>query len=550
MFAVILIPDFCLQAVLRLEPGLEGQAVALVDSELPKPVVIEVTSAARAQGVSEGLTASQAMARCPHLVSRARSAAREHLASEVLLQCAYAFSPQLEATRPGVCTLSLKGLPLGPETAAMEQWAAKIIEALASLHLEARVGIAITPALALLAAQSDPPGAHLNFCENSAGQSGNLNIEGNHSRQAPHPALSPSDGERVAEGRVRGSQKLSYARQPVRIVRDPAEFIAEMPLTALEPPPEILEILRRWGIRTAGALLALGKERLTERIGPAALELFKRVSPRAIRPLKPAVPPQKYAEEMEFENEIETVEPLWFVLRRFVEQLSRRLELSHQVVAAFHLRLNLASGSAYEHAFHIPAPTGNVDVLFRILQTHLETVRTDSPIVSLRLMATPSRAATHQFGLFETSLRDPNQFAETLGRLTALCGADRVGTPEVLATHRPDAFRLKTPEFGATRKDNPSLFANAASAQGLLLRRLRPAVSARIEFRRQRPVSLRSSIFSGTIAGARGPFLSSGDWWEQNRWSREEWDVQTVDGALYRIFLGADGGGFVEGVYD
>src|SRR6185295_2927336 len=102
----------------------------------------------------------------------------------------------------------------------------------------------------------------------------------------------------------------------------------------------------------------------------------------------------------------------------------------------------LSSGANYEHAFKIPAPTGNIDALFRMLQTHLETVRTDSSIQSLTLKAEPCRPETHQFGLFEATLRDPNQFAETLGRLTALYGPGRVGTPEPEATHRPDAFRI------------------------------------------------------------------------------------------------------------
>jgi protein ImuB len=133
-----------------------------------------------------------------------------------------------------------------------------------------------------------------------------------------------------------------------------------------------------------------------------------------------------------------------------------------------------------------------------------------------------------------------------------LCGADRVGTPELEATHRPDAFRLKAPEFGAlhSRRGNEAeSFADSLIPMGLPLRRFRPAISARIEFRDQRPVSFYCPVFSGTIAGVRGPFLSSGDWWEESRWSREEWDVQTADGALYRIYRCAMGS-FVEGVYD
>jgi hypothetical protein len=40
---------------------------------------------------------------------------------------------------------------------------------------------------------------------------------------------------------------------------------------------------------------------------------------------------------------------------------------------------------------------------------------------------------------------------------------------------------------------------------------------------------MRSAVFNGIIADARGPFFSSGNWWENNRWWREEWDVETAE---------------------
>src|SRR6201999_1190560 len=102
MFAVIFIPNFSLQAVLRHEPELRGRAVALVDPKLSKPIIIQLTPAARACGIIEGLTPSQAMARCAELIIKPRSPGQEESATEVLLQTAYAFSPNIEATAPGV----------------------------------------------------------------------------------------------------------------------------------------------------------------------------------------------------------------------------------------------------------------------------------------------------------------------------------------------------------------------------------------------------------------------------------------------------------------
>src|SRR5438874_1343711 len=110
MFAVIYIPQFPLQAALRYEAELLAKPVALVDPARSLPVVCAVTEAARCRGVCEGLTPTQAMARCGEVMLRHRTMAQEAAVTEALLQCAYSFSPNIEATAPGVCTLDLRGL--------------------------------------------------------------------------------------------------------------------------------------------------------------------------------------------------------------------------------------------------------------------------------------------------------------------------------------------------------------------------------------------------------------------------------------------------------
>ena len=552
MFAAIFIPNFSLQAVLRHDPDLRERAVALVDPALTKPVIAQLTSAARTYGVCEGLTPSQAMARCAELIIKARSLTEEESATEVLQQTAYAFSPNIEATAPGVCTLELKGLPFQSRGDAAGQWAEKIIEVLAQFYIEAKIGFAATPELALLAART----------------------------------ANPTNQILVGTSRCDVPARIAGGIAPLGAAR-----VESFPISSLEPSLEIQEILRRWGIRTVGELLALGKDATTERLGPAVVELFNRVSPDSPRPLKLVTPPEEFAEQIDFEHEIETAEPLLFVLRRFVEQLSRRLELIYLVVAEFHLRLGLSSGAKYERLFKIPSPTGNFDILFRMLQTHLETVRTESPITSLRLSAKPAKPEAQQFGLFESTLRHPNQFAETLARLTALAGSENIGTPEPVASHKPDSFRMAVPEFGSqtergihaaltravqrTQKSSktsasrppkhsrtehsgtsvsPVSFDShrrdaCATTTGLQLRRFRPALPSHIEFREGTPSLLRSPIFIGPIVETRGPFFSSGNWWDAGRWAREEWDVETSDGSLFRIFRSGDGC-FVEGVYD
>src|SRR5205085_6889892 len=176
----------------------------------------------------------------------------------------------------------------------------------------------------------------------------------------------------------------------------------------------------------------------------------------ATRLLKLVQPPEAFEESFEFDHEIETAEPLLFMLRRFLEQFSFRLSSIYLVARELTLTIHFsksepdghfAKASAariYERVFKIPQPTNDVDLLFRMLQTHLENFKSEHPIVAVALTAQPIRPASQQFGLFETALRNPQQLYETLARLSALLGSDRVGTPIKEETHRPDAFRMES----------------------------------------------------------------------------------------------------------
>src|SRR6266480_4484814 len=206
---------------------------------------------------------------------------------------------------------------------------------------------------------------------------------------------------------------------------------------------EIFAILHKWGIHTLGQLVALDKEQLGARLGPEAIRMWERANGRCNRLLKLIRPPESFEESFEFEREIETAEPLLFMLRRFLQRLALRLDALYLVAKELTLRITFANKQCYERVFKIPQPTNDVDLLFRMLHTHLENFKSEHPIIAVSLEAQPTKPSKQQFGLFETTLRSPHQLSETLARLTALLGADRVGTPVLEETHRPDAFRIE-----------------------------------------------------------------------------------------------------------
>ncbi len=85
MFATIYLPNFYLQAAIRHHPKLRAQPVALIDASEKKVAIIELNDAAEKAGITKGMTPSQALARCLHVVIRARERAQENVIAEILL---------------------------------------------------------------------------------------------------------------------------------------------------------------------------------------------------------------------------------------------------------------------------------------------------------------------------------------------------------------------------------------------------------------------------------------------------------------------------------
>ena len=307
----------------------------------------------------------------------------------------------------------------------------------------------------------------------------------------------------------------------------------------------VLDLLRRWGIESLGQFAALEKEAVADRLGPIGVELWERAAGKTTRLLKLVPVRESFEEAFEFENEIETSEPLLFMLRRFLQQFSVRLNALHLVASELHLEIIFSDKSSYAHRFKIPEPTNNVGTLFRMLHTHLENFTSKSPIVAVALKAETKKPSFEQFQLFETALRDPARLTETLARLTGLLGSERVGTPVLEETHRPDAFRMEpfSWQLGETKTDElPPLPATA-------LRRIRAALPASVLLAKNRPIHFRSAKVEGAVRAGKGPFLASGNWWDENAWSRAEWDVELENGAVCRCH--ATGGQWaLDGIYD
>lgn len=484
MFAALYAPLFRLQAALRVRPGPIHGPVALAETGRPHAPLLEVNEIARRQGVEPGLTPTQALARCPELEVVRPDAASEVAAGAMLLSRARRMAPVVEASGPGLVLMDVRTL------GRVRDWAGWLQALGAEVPgLVVRAGLGPTPWVAQLAAE---------------------------------------------EGR------------PSRMVKAGEEgaFLAGLPVARVQADAGRLAVLELWGVRTLGDLAALGRRELVARWGKEGGRLWDRATGRANRPLVPWEEAERWVEGKEFEVPVETVEPLLFVLRRLIELLLGRLQERVLGVAGLKLELGLADGTRWTARLELPEPTQDAGRLFRVVHQRLDGVHTAAPLTAVWLEAMPGLVCVRQADLFAEGLKREEGLRETLARLAALVGRDRVGVPVREDTHEPDQFRL---ELRA-----PLSTANEGKQPGpaLVLRRFRPPVVAQVRMGNDGPAAFCGDAFEEEVMRARGPWRHSGNWWEAGRaWEREEWDVETRGGRLFRLAR-VGPSWVVEGMYD
>ncbi len=542
MFAAIYVPDFPVEALMRAEPKLRESALAVMEGTPPLLRVISANEKARQCGVEPGMTALQAEERLaqpeaavPHgQCIRLRSAAQEQVAHAALLDRAHAFSPRVESTAPGTVLLDLSGLErlFGPPAKLARELARRVGE----VGMEANVAVAANPDTALHAARGFsgvtviPPG---------------------------------KEAERLGE-------------LPLDVLFAPGNGRTETDL-------ELLQTLDRWGVCTLRALAVLPEVALAQRLGPDGLRWRRLTRGEGVRTLRVDEPPLNFEEAAELEYPVALLEPLAFLLNRMLELLCVRLE--GRALAAQELRLKLQLDAVaeretrnekpetfFERTIKLPVPMLDAKVFLKLLQLDLQAHPPTAPVTKIWLAAEPAEPRRAQSGLFVPVTPEPEKLELTLARIGAvisprspLTGNDdlRVGSPEVLDTHRPDAFRMRKFNPFATGRQSPITGKGAGVGEdpgpqtpALALRTFRPPLAIAVELHDGVPQRIRETR-NGTretrdVAWAVGPWRASGDWWTEQAWSHEEWDVAVKDNdvvALYRIYRDAHGW-FLEAEYD
>ncbi|MGA9977983.1 MAG: DNA polymerase Y family protein [Candidatus Sulfotelmatobacter sp.] len=554
-FACIYVPNFPVVAVLRAEPELRTRAVAILEGKPPLETIFALNEQTRRMGIALGMTKPQAEL-CPELVLRPYSSLQQSAAHAALLDCAQSFSPCVEDAACDTALLDLTGMEslLGP----LPEIARALRDRASALGLEANVAVASNPDTAMLAAR---------------GFSGVTVIPGG--KEAERLGSLPLKvlfADRVEETKNKEKENVR---------NEDAARLLEIRL--LEIP--MLETLDRWGIRTLRALAALPEVALSERLGQRGLRLQQLARGAASRTLIPLEASLVFEEAVELEYSIVLLEPLAFLLNRLLDQLYARL--ASRALAAQELRLTLEletrahfnqqskiNNREFVRTLRLPLPMLDTKLFLKLLQLDLNANPPGAPIVKIHLAAEPARPRPGQAGLFLPPSPEPEKLELTLARIAALVGENKVGALELLDTHHPEGFRLR--RFMATHghrletkkteeeeievlEEEPKEKEQSAV---IALRRFRPPLRATVTLDQGQPaqvVCAKPKTIQGSVLWKAGPWRSSGDWWEREAWSRDEWDIALQNNALqnassialYRLMHDLlEGGWFVEGTYD
>ena len=579
MFACIYIPNFSIAAALRAEPELQARPIAIFEGRPPLEQIAAVNEKSREFGISPGMTKAQAEL-CPGMALRPRSPLQESSAHAALLDCAQSFSPVVEDTARDTVLLDLAGMEslFGSQT----KIAHAIFDRATALGLIAHVTTASNPDAALLAARGFsnvtviPPGKE-------AEKLGSLPgavlfddcLEADQKEEAdrlletldhwgirtlralaalPEVALS----ERLGQPGLH-LQKLARGAAIRTLVPVEAPLVfeeaieLEHPIVLLEPLAFLLDrLLEQICARLASRALSTQELRLRLELSnlTGVEDEFENVG----------IP----SESDESTRDKGNPDGAPSLSRRILAGQGKDFDFQSTGIAVDETVRQRESPFSSRHTRYVrklslPLPMLDAKVFLKLLQLDLNAHPPGAPIVKIHLSAVPARPRSAQGGLFLPPAPEPEKLELTLARIAGIVGEQRVGAVELLDTHHPEGFRMRRFVAEVARKTPQKKTPDAAKAQSAItaLRRFRPPLRANVTLENGQPTNLicpKKRDVQGEVLWKAGPWRFSGDWWEREAWSRDEWDLALRTGdtvAFYRLVHDLLGGGWsVEGTYD
>jgi protein ImuB len=462
--------------------------------------------------------------------------ARDVRAFEPIVNAIATFTPRVEVSRPGVCSLPVRGPAryFGGEESLSIQLARVVNQALGDRRGPlCRIGIADTPFVARLASQAAGRGG----AGNPAGAAGN-----------PAGVLIVPPGEA-------------------------ASWIAGLPVSALGRP-ELADLLNRLGIRQVGEFAALDEGVVGSRFGGEGVGAHRLARGFDDHALALSDPPPDLTVERELESPVDQVDTVAFVAAGIAEELMDRLA-PHGLACT-----RLLVEASTEHAEEL-SRWWRADRPFTA-RAMVDRVRwqldgwlgspADAPSAGITLIRLTAGEVVpdsgRQLGLFGGPVEASHRVERGVARIQGLLGHEAVGTA-VLAGGRGPAEQVRVIPWGDPREELPDVRhpwpgrvpspAPAIVQAGPVPVELRDGAgemvgvtgrgqcsSAPAELR----VPNRPGPTTSLVVGWAGPWPADERWWDPSGHRRRaRLQVQLDDGSAHLLVLEA-GRWAIEATYD
>lgn len=352
--------------------------------------------------------------------------------------------------------------------------------------------------------------------------------------------------------RLQAARRLALFRPGLSIALDErteAELLGALPLESLDLDDRTLARLRNWGLRNSSDLARLPASDLRARGGVALVRAHESSSGRDERLLVPVEEKPNDGLGLDPGFGVEDLTQLVFLMFRLLDPLCAKLKSGGRAATAFEATLALENGSTDVRLIRSPSPSADNAAWRTLVRLNLEGRPPAAPVLSLSLRAESTGARAVQFSFTGAGRSSPEKVASALARLQRFFPEDRIGSPHLKDTHAPDRFELRPfdPVSGSkTKKGTRDETEPAARPPATALRAIRPPAHATVRVDRAgAPVSLqvqdhdRFLNVRGRVKASAGPYLLSTQWWNEEAFAREEWDVEVAgEGAVtaYQIF--------------
>ncbi|WP_179300737.1 DNA polymerase Y family protein [Rhodococcus sp. ACPA4] len=505
-------------------PAVAAAAVADLPATHPVAVtsgnrVIACSATARSEGVRRGLRRRESQARCPELYVAAADPERDARLFEPVAAAVDAAATGVEVLRPGLLVLSSRGASryFGSEEAAAE----RLVDQVAAVGVECQIGVADQLSTAVIAAR--------------------------------RAALVP-----LGEG---------------------ARFLAPLPMSELAAEPslsaphrgELVDLLRRLGIRTIGAFADLPAVDVASRFGTDAVLAHRAARGEPERPPSARALPPDLDVEQHYDPPIERVDAAAFAGRALAILLHGTLSGAGVACTRLLISASTENGENLSRTWRCAeplTPEGTADRVRWQLDGWLTGRSEDKPTAGITVLRLEPvevvNAGALQLGLWGGVGDEDERAKRALVRVQGLLGGESVQVgvlsggrgpseritlvplgDERVAAHDPGApwpGLLPQPSPGSVYVDNPRVWLTDASGKAVYVTE-RGVFSAH-------PARLKWGSKEWAVQGWAGPWPVDERWWDSAA-VRTAARAQVLLEQSRALLMICEGGEWsVEGVYE